>query len=166
MSQSTLTTSNPSSLKNNLWPLYELLFFFSLLSTQLQSQIWTPYIKISLQPSLVTQLPQNTSLQKASGLQIQMVFSFLTIEFMYYLLVISVHMFSSIIIITSLQDILVKTKHWNQFATNISGLAFMLIYKNSASPMSLVCNPSHNITNPTDPSNNFLSLNNHRIPFL
>ena len=42
----------------------------------------------------------------------------------------------------------------------------MLIYKNSASPMSLVCNPSHNITNPTDPSNNFLSLNNHRIPFL
>ena len=166
MSQSTLTTSNPSSLKNNLWPLYELLFFFSLLSTQLQSQIWTSYIKISLQPSLVTQLLQNTSLQKASGLQIQMVFFFLTTEFMYYLLVISIHMFSSIIIIISLQDILVKTKHWNQFATNISGLAFMLIYKNSTSPMSLVCNPSHSITSPIDPSNNFFFLNTHGIPCL
>jgi len=32
---------------------------------------------------------------------------------MYYLLATSVHMFSSIIIITSLLDIMVKTKHWN-----------------------------------------------------
>ena len=34
--QLTLTTSNPSSLKNNLWPPYKLLSFFFLLSTQLQ----------------------------------------------------------------------------------------------------------------------------------
>ena len=37
MPQSTLTTSNPSSLKNNLWPLYKLLSSFSFLSAQLQS---------------------------------------------------------------------------------------------------------------------------------
>ena len=47
----------------------------------------------------------------ADDLQIQMVFYSLTIEFMYYLLVISTHMFSSIIIITFLPDILVKTKY-------------------------------------------------------
>ena len=35
--QSTLTTSSPSSLKNNLQPLYKLPFFFFLLSAQLQS---------------------------------------------------------------------------------------------------------------------------------
>jgi len=49
----------------------------------------------------------------ASGLQIQIVFSFLITEFMYYSLVISIHMSSSIIMITSLLDIMVKTKHWN-----------------------------------------------------
>ena len=39
MPQSTLTTSSPSSLKNNLQPLYKLPFFFSLFSAQLQSWI-------------------------------------------------------------------------------------------------------------------------------
>ena len=62
MPQSTLTTSSPSSLKNNLQPPYELLSFFFLLSAQLQSWIWTPYIKTSYRLSLVTQLLQNTSL--------------------------------------------------------------------------------------------------------
>ena len=47
MPQSTLTTSSPSLLKNNLQPLYKLLSFFSLPSVQLQSWIWTPYIKTS-----------------------------------------------------------------------------------------------------------------------
>ena len=47
MPQSTLTTSSLSLLKNNLQPLYKLLFFFSLPSVQLQSWIWTPYIKTS-----------------------------------------------------------------------------------------------------------------------
>ena len=75
-------------------------------------------------------------------------------------------MFFSIIMITSLLDIIVKTKHWNQFAMDISGPAFMLIYNNSASPILVVCNPSHNITSPIDLSNNSLSLNDHRIPFL
>jgi len=46
----------------------------------------------------------------ASGLQTQMVYSFLTTEFMYHLLVTSAHTFSSTIMITSLLDILVKTK--------------------------------------------------------
>ena len=61
----------------------------------------------------MTQLLQNTPLQMAGGLWTQIVYSFLTTEFMYYLLVTSVHMFSSTIMITLLLDILVKTKHWN-----------------------------------------------------
>ena len=113
MPQSTLITSSPSSLKNNLQPPYEPLSFFFLLFTQLQLWIWTPYIKTSSRLSLVTQLLQNTSLQMAGGLQTQMVYSSLTTEFMYHLLVTSTHTFSSTIMITSLLDILVKTKHWN-----------------------------------------------------
>ena len=66
--QSTFTTSNLSSLKNNLQPPYKLWFFFSLLSTQLQLWIWTPYIETSSWLSLVTQLLQNTPLQMAGGL--------------------------------------------------------------------------------------------------
>ena len=85
---------------------------------------------------------------------------------MYYLLVISAYAFSSIIMTISLLDILVKTKHWNQFATDISGPVSMLMYNNSTSPMSLVYNPSHNVTSPMNLSNNSLFLNNHRIPFL
>ena len=85
---------------------------------------------------------------------------------MYHLLVISVHMFSSIIMITSLLDIMVKTKHWNQFTTDIPSPAFILIYNNSVSPVSLVCNPSHNVISSTDLSNNFLSLNDYEILFL
>ena len=97
----------------NLQPLYELPSFFSLFSVQLQSWIWTPYIKTSSWLFLVTQLLQNTSLQMAGGLRTQMVYSFSTTEFMYYLLVTSAYVFSSTIMITSLLDILVKTKHWN-----------------------------------------------------
>ena len=111
--QSTLTTSSPSSLKNNLQSLYKPLSFFFLLSVQLQSWIWTPYIKTSSWLSLVTQLLQNTSPQMAGGLWTQMVYSFSTTEFMYHLLATSTHTFSSIIMITFLLDILVKTKHWN-----------------------------------------------------
>ena len=113
MPQSTLTTSSPSSLKNNLQPPYELWSFFFLLFVQLQSWIWTPYIKTSYWLSLVTQLLQNISPQMAGGSQTQMVYSFLTTEFIYHLLVTSAHVFSSTIMITSLLDILVKTKHWN-----------------------------------------------------
>ena len=166
MPQLTLTTSSPSSLKNNLQLLYELLSSFFLLSMQLQSWIWTPYIKTSFWLFLVTQLLQNTSLQMAGSLWTQMVYSSLITKFMYPLLVISTHMFSSIIMIISLLDILVKTKHWNQFATDTSGPAFMLMYNNSASPVSLICNPSHNVTSPIDPSNNSLFLNDYGIPFL
>jgi len=42
----------------------------------------------------------------------------------------------------------------------------VLIYNNSASPVSLAYNLSHNVTSPTDLSNNFLSLNDYGIPFL
>ena len=85
---------------------------------------------------------------------------------MYYLLVISAHVSSSIIMITSLLDIMVKTKHWNQFAMDISGPAFVLIYNNSTSSVLLVCNPGHNVTSPMDLSNNSLSSNDHGILFL
>ena len=113
MPQSTLTTSSPSSLKNNLQSPYELWFSFSLLSTQLQLWIWTIYIKTFFRLFLVTQLLQNTPPQMASSLWIQTVYSSLTTEFMYHLLVTSTHMFSSTIMIIFLPDILVKTKHWN-----------------------------------------------------
>ena len=95
-----------------------------------------------------------------------MVFSSLTTEFMYYLLVTSAHTFSSTIMITSLPDILVKTKHWNQFTMDIPGPAFMLMYNNSVSSVSFVYDPSHNVTSPMDLSNNFLFLNDHGILFL
>ena len=80
MPQSTLTTSNPSSLKNNLQPPYKLLSSFSLLSMQLQLLIQTSYIKTSFWLSLVTQLHQNISLQMAGGLWTQTVFFFLITE--------------------------------------------------------------------------------------
>ena len=113
MLQSTLITSSPSLLKNNLQPPYEPLSFFFLPSTQLQLWIWTSYIKTSSWLSLVTQSLQNISPQMASGLWTQMIYSSSTIEFMYHLLVTSAHVFSMIIMITFLPDILVKTKHWN-----------------------------------------------------
>jgi len=109
--QSTHITSNPSSLKNNLQPPYELLSFFFLLSVQLQLWIWTPYTKTSYRLSLVTQSLQNISPQMAGGPQTQTVYFYSTTEFMYYLLVTSAHAFSSTIMITSLPDILVKIKH-------------------------------------------------------
>ena len=166
MLQSTLTTSSPSSLKNNLQPPYKLPSFFFFLSTQLQSWIWIPYIKTSSRLFLVTQLLQNTPPQMASGLQTQMVYSSSTTKFMYYLLVTSVYAFSSIIMITSLPDILVKIKHQNQSTIDTPGPVSMLMYNNSASPVSLVCDPIHNITSPMDLSNNFLSLNGYGISFL
>ena len=101
-----------------------------------------------------------------SGLWTQTVFSSFIIESMYHLLVISTHMFSSIIMTISLLDILVKIKHWNQFAINIPGPAFVLMYNNFASPVSLICNPSYNVTSLIDLSNNFLFLNDYGIPFL
>ena len=75
-------------------------------------------------------------------------------------------MFSCIIMIISLPDILVKIKYQNQFAMDIPGPVSMLMYNNSASPMLLVYNPSHNITSPINLLNNFLFLNNHGILFL
>ncbi len=71
-----------------------------------------------------------------------------------------------IIMIISLPDTLVKTKHYNQFAADISDIASMLMYNNSTSPVSLVCSLSYNIISSTDLSNNFIFLNNHRILFL
>ena len=85
---------------------------------------------------------------------------------MYYLLVISVHTSSSIIIITSLPDIIVKTKHWNQFTADIPSLVSILIYNNSASPILLVYDPSYNVTSPIDLLNNSLFPNDYGIPFL
>ena len=84
---------------------------------------------------------------------------------MYHLLVISTHAFSSIMT-TFLPNIMVKTKHWNQFTTDISGPAFVLMYNNSISPVLLVCDLSHDVTSLTDLSNNLLSLNDYGIPFL
>ena len=95
-----------------------------------------------------------------------MVYFSLTTEFMYYLLVTSTHMFSSTIMITSLPDILIKTKHWNQFIMDIPSSASVLIYNNSTSPVSLVYNSSYNITSTIDLSNNSLFLNDHGISFL
>ena len=102
----------------------------------------------------------------ANSLQIPIVFSVLITEYMYYPLVIFTHAFSSIIMITFLLDILVKTKHWNLFITDTSGPAFILMYNNSASPVSLVCDLSHNVTSPIDLSNNSLFLKDYEIPFL
>ena len=48
----------------------------------------------------------------------------------------------------------------------IPGLVSMLIYNNSANPVSLVYNPNLSITSLINPSSNSLSLNNHRILFL
>ena len=100
------------------------------------------------------------------SLQIQIVFFFLTTKSMYHLLVISIHTFSSIIMIIFLLDIMIKTKHWNQFTMDISGPISILIYNNSTSPISLVCDPSYNVTSLTNLLNNFLFLNNYGIPFL
>ena len=102
----------------------------------------------------------------ADDLQTQMVFSSLTTESMYHPLVISAHVFSNIIMITSLLNTLVRIKYWNQFTTDILGLASMLMYNNSASSVLFVYNLSYNITSSTDFSNNFLFPNNHGIPFL
>ena len=166
MPQSTLTTSSLSLLKNNLQSLYELQSFFFLLSIQLQLWIQTFYIETSFWLFLMTQLLQNTTLQMASGLWIQTVFFSLITKFTYHLLVISVHIFSSIIMTTFLLDTMVKTKYWNQFTMDISSPASMLIYSNSVSPMLLVYDPSHNITSPIDLLNNFLFPNDYEIPFL
>jgi len=46
------------------------------------------------------------------------------------------------------------------------GPASMPMYNNFVSPVSLVCDPSHNITSPIDLSNNSPSLNDHVTPFL
>ena len=89
------------------------LIFLFLFSMQLQLWIWTLYIKTFFWLSLVIQLLQNTSLQIANSLQTQTVFFSLTTEYIYHLLVISAYMFSSIIMITSLLDISVRTKYWN-----------------------------------------------------
>ena len=148
MPQSTLRSSNQSLLKNNLQPPYKLLSFSSLLSVQLQQLIWTSYTKTFFWLSLVTQLLQNISLQIANSLWIQIVFFFLTTKSMYHLLVIFIHTFSSIIMIIFLLDIMVKTKHWNQFTIDISGPISILIYNNSISPISLVYDPSYNVTSP------------------
>ena len=112
------------------------------------------------------QLLQNTSPQTANGLQTTTVLSILITGFMYHLLVISTYIFSSIIIIISLLDILVKTKYWNLFAMNISSPVFTLISNNSASFVLLVYKLSYNVISPTDLSNNFLFLNNYEILFL
>ena len=112
------------------------------------------------------QLLQNTSPQIANGLQTTTVLSILITGSMYHLLVISTYIFSSIIIIISLLDILVKTKYWNLFAMNIPSPVFTLISNNSASFVLLVYKLSYNVISPTDLSNNFLFLNNYGILFL
>ena len=106
------TTVNPHNFKS-IFTQEQLAASVRAMVLLLQSWIWTPYTKTSYQLSLVTQLLQNTSPQMASGLRTQTVYSSSTIEFMYHLLVTSAHAFSSTIMITSLPDILVKTKHWN-----------------------------------------------------
>ena len=49
---------------------------------------------------------------------------------------------------------------------NTPGPVSILMYNNSASSVSLVCDLSHNVTSPMDLSNNSPSLNDYRIPFL
>ena len=166
MPQSTLTTSNSSSLKNNLQPPYKLLFFSFLLFIQLQLLILTLYTKTFFQLFLVTQLLQNTSLQMANGLQTPTVFFVLITESIYHLLVISVHIFSSIIMIIFLLATSVRIKYWNLFTIDIPGPASILMYNNSTSPVSFICNLNYNITNLINLLNNSLFLNNYGIPFL
>ena len=103
--QSTLTTSNQYLLKNSLQPLYKLLFSSFFFFVQLQSLIQTPYTERYFWLSLVTQLLQNTSPQMANSLRTQIVFSSLTTESIYHLLVIFTHTFSSIIILQSKQTL-------------------------------------------------------------
>jgi len=153
MLQSTLTTSNPSSLKNNLWSLYELLSFSFLFFVWLKLLILTHCTKTLFQLFLMTHLLQNTFLQIADSLWIPIIFSILMTEFIYYLLVIFAYMFFSIIMITFLLATLVRKKHWNLFTIGISGLASILMYNNS-------------ITSLIDLSNNFLFPNDYGIPFL
>ena len=102
----------------------------------------------------------------ANSLWTPMVFSVLIVESMYYLLVISIHIFSSITTITFQLATSVKTKYQNSFIINIPGPAFILMYNNSTSPILLVCDLSYNVTSPIDLSNNSLSLNDYGIPFL
>ena len=102
----------------------------------------------------------------ANGLQTSTVFSVLIIESMYYLLITSTHIFSSIIMITFQLATLVKIKSQNQFAIDILSLASILIYNNSTSSMSLVYNLNYNVTSLTDLSSNFLFPNDYGIPFL
>ena len=135
MPQLTLITSNQSSLKNKLGPLHKLLSFSFLSFIQLQLLIWIFCTKISFQPFLITQLLENTSLQISNSLLIPMVFSVLITEFMYYLVVISIYIFSSIIMITFQLSTLIRTKHQNLFTTDISGPASILICNNSAGPV-------------------------------
>jgi len=111
MPQLTLTTSNSSSLINNLWPLYKLLSFSFLLFVQLQLLILTPFTETFFWPFLVIQLLQNTSLEIADGLQTPTVFFISMTKSMYYLLVIFTHTFSSIILIIFFLATSVKTKH-------------------------------------------------------
>jgi len=102
----------------------------------------------------------------ADSLWTPIVFSILMTEFTYYLLVISVHVFSSIIMIIFLLATLVRTKHWNSFTINIPSLVSMLMYNNSTSFISFVCDLNHNVTSLIDFSSNFLFPNGHEIPFL
>jgi len=166
MPQLTLTTSNQFLLKNNLWFPYKLLFSSFLPFTQLQLLILTLCTKTSFWLFLVIQLLQNIFLQMADSLWTPTIFFILMTESIYHLLVISVYAFSSIIMITFLLATLIKTKHCNSFATDILGPAFILMYNNSASLISLVCDLNHNITSLMDLSSNSLSLNNYGILFL
>jgi len=97
----------------------------------------------------------------ANDLQTPMVFFVLMTESIYHLLVTSTHMFSSIIMMTFLLATLVRTKHWNSFAVDIPKIASVLIYNNSASSMSLVCDLNHNVTSLIDLLSNFIFPNNY-----
>ena len=109
--QSTFITSNLFSLKNNLWSLYKLYFFFFLLFVQLQLLISTLYTKTFVHLFLMILLLQNTSLQITSSLQILIVFIISIAESMYYLLIVSIYELSSIITIIFLLVTSIKTKY-------------------------------------------------------
>ena len=98
-----------------------------------------------------------------NSLWIPIVFSILITESMYHLLVIFIHAFSSIIMITFLLATSVRTKCWNLFAMDIPTLVSILMYNNFTSSILLVCNLNYNITSLIDLSRNSIFLNDHGI---
>jgi len=100
-------------LQLSLWKSVHWLWRYKLNEVCDRLLIWTLFLETFFLPFLVTQLLKNTSLQIANSLKTPKVFFALITKFIYYFLVISIHIFSSIIMIISLLATSVRTKHLN-----------------------------------------------------